>query len=358
VAIVLRWRDALLTAATFAVLTLPLIAVLSKATGHLTIGDTSRVNYAWYVDDIPPRWWQGGPPRAGQPLHPPQILLDSPRVYGYGDAFPSVTYPLWYDFAYWYKGVRIWLAPRRLIREMFDDTGWILARLLREGGGFVIGLAFCMWRLKGRSRIIHVARATWPAWVLSIAAIFLYDMVHVETRYVGAFATVILLTIFSALDVNGRLLAGAVAVVGLMWAIVFAPPPTTGARYWPSRGEGTNVPWEIATDLYQMGLNANDKVASVGYANRADVFWARLARAHIVAEPDWSVDFWSLSDSDRQRTLDAMRHTGALLAVSDTPPPDPAHAAGWHPVGNTGFYAFSLSPAPGSPPAAPETPAK
>jgi hypothetical protein len=346
-AIVLRWRYMLFTAAVFAVLSIPLIAALSKATDHPTIGDTSRVNYSWYVNGVQSRWWQGGPLRAGHPQHPPQIVLDSPRVYAYGDAFPSVTYPLWYDFAYWYQGVRIWVDPRQLAGTTLTNSKWILKRMLREGGGFAVGLAICWWPRKDNKRIIEKVAAVWPAWVLSIAALLLYVSVHIETRYIGAFTAVILLTAFSVVDIKGRLLSAVVPALGLIWAVAFVPAPTAGARYWPSNRAETNVAWEVATQLNQMGLHVNDKVASVCYSNQANVLWARLARAHIAAETDWNVDYWRLSDKDQQRTLDAMRHSGALIAVSDSPPPDPMHAAGWHRVGSTRYYALSLSIAPG-----------
>lgn len=341
--VVLRWRHTLIAAAVFAALSMPLIAGLSKATGHLTIGDTSRVNYAWYVNGVPPRWWQGGPPRAGQPQHPPRIMLDSPRVYAYGDTFSDVTYPLWYDFAYWYRGVRIWLDLRHLARDMATNSEWIVKRLVREGGGFLSGLAICLWTCKDKTQIGTRLAVMWPAWGISFAAILLYNLVHIETRYIGAFATIVLLSAYSAIGIERRSISAAIVAFGLVWAIVFAPEPTTGARYWPSFHAQANVPWDVATGLQQMGLNQNERVASVDYSNRNNVFWARLARVHIVAETDWNVDFWRLSDENQRRTLEAMKRSGALIAVSDSAPPYPSRAVGWRRVGGTDYYSFSLS---------------
>src|SRR5262249_5386771 len=74
-------RSTLIAASTFFVLCAPLIIALSVSTGHLTIGDTSRLNYAWYVNNVDMgRFWQGGPAKAGHPIHPAHIALDSPRV--------------------------------------------------------------------------------------------------------------------------------------------------------------------------------------------------------------------------------------------------------------------------------------
>ena len=63
--IVLRWRRALMAAFVFGLLSAPLIAAVSKATGHLTFGDTGRLNYAWYVNGVAFRLWEGGPAGVG-----------------------------------------------------------------------------------------------------------------------------------------------------------------------------------------------------------------------------------------------------------------------------------------------------
>ncbi len=132
-------------------------------------------------------------------------------------------------------------------------------------------------------------------------------------------------------------------IVGLLWSICFSSTTTeAGARYLPWESTPTNIWWQAATGLQELGLHANDKVASVCYSNRSNVLWARLARAHIVAETDWSVDFWQLSEVDQRRVLLALARSGALMAVSDQAPPDPARAVGWRQAGSTRYYAYSL----------------
>jgi hypothetical protein len=341
--IVLRWRRALIAAFVFGLLSAPLIAELSKATGHLTFGDTGRVNYAWYVDEVPSRWWQGGPARAGTPQHPPRIALDSPRTYEFGGVFPRATYPLWYDFSYWYQGVRVWIAPHRLASVMLSNLKWTLKLLIREGAGFLLGWGICFLLYKNKVRILKDFAAMWPAWGASTAAILLYCSVHIEARYMGAFAVVLLLTAYTAVHVQGKRLSAGIAVLGLLWAITFAANPTLGARYLPWSSTEGDISWQVATGLQKLGLHPNDPVASVCYSNRKNVLWARLARAHIVAEVAWDVDFWRLSEVDQQRLLMALARSGALLAVSDEAPPDPARAVGWREGGSTHYYAYSLS---------------
>jgi hypothetical protein len=340
--VILRWRGALTAAFVFALLSAPLIAGLSKSTGHLTIGDTGRVNYAWYVDGIPFRYWQGGPARAGVPLHPPKVELNSPRVYDFESAFPQATYPLWYDFAYWYQGIHTWFAPRREASVIRSNLEWTLELLAKQGIGFLLGWGICFILSKRKADFLKNVASMWPAWVASLVAILLYCAVHIEARYIGTLAVLLMLTAFSATDITKKRLAAGIALVGLLCAISFAAGPTAGAHYLPWGNKSSNDSWQVAAGLEEMGLHPDDKVASVCYSNRANVLWARLARAHIVAETDWDVDFWRLSAIDQRHVLDTLAQSGALMAVSDVTPSDPAHAVGWRQVGTTKYYAYSL----------------
>jgi hypothetical protein len=359
---VLRWRRALIAACVFGLLSAPLIAGVSKATGHLTFGDSGRLNYGWYVNGVALRHWEGGPVGVGQPQHPPRMLLDSPGVYEFGSAFPEVTYPLHYDDAYWYQGLRVRIDPRGMAGSMRTNLQWILQHLVLQAGGFLLGWGICFLLYKNKVRILRNLSATWPAWSASLAAVLLYCLVHVETRYIGAFATVLLLTAYTAIRVPGKLLAVSIAVVGLMWAVVGSAGLTLEARTHQGHSTSANVSsqtakgfqklglhapnvwWQVATGLQEMGLHANDKVASVCWSNRSSVLWARLARAHIVAETDCDVvDFWQLSEVDQRRVLAALARSGASMAVSDETPPDAARAAGWRQVGSTHYYAYSLA---------------
>ncbi len=205
--IILPWRRALIAAFVFGLLSAPLIVGLSKARGHLTFGDTGRLNYAWYVNRVASRWWQGGPANAGQPLHPPRVVLDSPRVYEFGGVYPNVTYPIWYDSAYWYEGLRVRVQLRLLANAMRSNFKGILQLVALQGGGFLLGWGICFSLYKNKARILKNLENTWPAWGLSMAAILLYGAVHMEPRHIGAFAAVLVLTAYAAAHIPGKRLA-------------------------------------------------------------------------------------------------------------------------------------------------------
>jgi len=118
------WQRALsrvlIALAVFLLVTAPLIVALSRAKGRLTFGDTGRLNYAWYVNEIGLRhWphWQGEEGGKSTPLHPARKLLGEPTVYEFRT--PAMgTYAIWYDPSYWCDGMNLWFAPVQLIHRL------------------------------------------------------------------------------------------------------------------------------------------------------------------------------------------------------------------------------------------------
>ncbi|MGA9416549.1 MAG: hypothetical protein WBV60_17825 [Terriglobales bacterium] len=352
---VLGWRRSLLAASVFVLAAAPLVAGISKTTGRLTFGGNGQLVYSWYVNGVPFRWWQGGPAAAGKPLHPPRVALDSPRIYEFGGDFPSVTYSIWYDSTYWYRGLHVQSLPRLFAKTAWSNFKGVVKVLLLQGGGFLLGLGICFFRSNKKRQVLPDFGSMWPVLAASVAGILLYCAVHVEPRYIGAFVAMPLLAAYVAARIPERRLAAAIAIVGLLWSLGFSAVtaslghkflPFDGAKYVPWDHVLSNVSWQAATGLQQLGLRANDRVGSVCYSNRNNVFWARLARVHIIAEPDWDVRFWQPSDVDQRRVLEALARAGAVMAVSDETPPDPARAVGWRQAASTNYYAYSLSQLP------------
>src|SRR5205085_6011248 len=67
------WTGLLVASLVFVLLTAPFVAAISRARGHLTIGDNGKLNHAWLANPggyiIPNRHWQGGPTGYGAPRH-------------------------------------------------------------------------------------------------------------------------------------------------------------------------------------------------------------------------------------------------------------------------------------------------
>ena len=339
-------RSALIAASTFLLLCAPLIITLSVSSGHVTIGDTSRLNYAWYVNNVDMgRFWQGGPPRAGQPIHPVRIVLDSPRVYEFGGVFP-VTFAVWYDNSYWYRGLHLWFAPRLLAHAYFNNALAVAKFLICQGGGFLIGWILCFLLQKDKDLRKDMAPG-WVAWLVAVAALLFLCAAHVETRYIASVVTILFVVPFTALSGRiGKVLGGAIAIGGFVWALSFSSVTTWKGEEMhpllPFQTTPQNEAWQVATDMQRLGIQPNDELAIAGHSNPI-IFSARLIRARIIAQLDWSVSFWKLSESDRQRVLAALAATGAKFAISETAPPDPSLAVGWQRLGSSSYYAYPLS---------------
>jgi hypothetical protein len=343
-------RSTLIAASTFLLLCAPWIVMVSISTGHLTIGDTSRLNYAWYVNQLDMgRFWQGGPAKAGTPIHPAHILLDSPRVYGYGGVFP-VTNAIWYDQSYWYRGLRLWFAPRLLARAYFNNSLGLAKFLICQGGGFLIGWILCLLLQKDKTLRKDMA-PRWVAWLVGLGALLFLCAVLVEPRYIASVVATLFFIPFTTLPGRiGKVLGGAVAIGGLAWALAFSSvttykgDPTFAFQYTPQ-----NEAWQLATDMEHFGIQPHEELACAGHGGGTPlVFASRLIRARIIAQLDWSVSFWQLSELDRQRVLAALASTGAKFAISEESPPDPSQAAGWQRIGSSSYYAYPLSGLAGS----------
>ena len=330
------------TLAAFAVMCSPLILALSIKTGHPTIGDTSRLNYAWYVNGVKQGVWEGGPPRAGSPVHPTRILLDSPRVYEFGGVFP-VSNPIWYDESYWFDGVHIWVDPKAQARVLLANLREMGRTLTLQGSGFLIGAL--LFLLSGRAKLLRIDRPFLVVWGLSVASLVLLCVVHVETRYIGSFVTIAFLipfTMFSGVQISR---AVAVAAVGLILAPCFSSvTPLWGDQTYPFRATPQNDEWILANNMEHLGLQPGDKYATVCCSGSVSMEWAHLVHMYLVACFDWNGDFWSLSEPERERVLAALARSGAKVAVSEVPPPDPHRAVGWLQVGSTRYYMHRLVP--------------
>src|SRR5205085_1929448 len=113
----------------FLFVAMPFVVALSRTEHRLTIGDSARLNYAWYVNRITPfTHWQGEPAGSGTPAHPTRQIFTAPNVYEFA-APVAGTYPPWYDPTYWYAGV----TPHINLRQQAHASArnlFLLARFI------------------------------------------------------------------------------------------------------------------------------------------------------------------------------------------------------------------------------------
>jgi hypothetical protein len=327
----------------------PYVVALSKAKGRLTFGDSGKLTYSFWVNDIPLGiHLQDESPGRGTPLHPTRRIFDNPPVYEFGTPIGG-TYPPWYDASYWHEG----LVPH------FDLTGQI--RVLKNGAetlfqvfrssGLVVG-CLILYFVGGWKwfRVKDIARH-WPLFAPSIVAFILYLLTVVLSRYLGAFVVLIWIGIFSGIRLpesqDSRRLIGcatAAMVTVMMITISFSPVLTAlskagqlvrGRNPWP------HLQYQVAEGLNRMGVRSGDKVAFIGNSFKAS--WARLARVKIVAEiPSRQVaNFWAADNSIKSQVIKTFGTTGAKVIVVEYVP-SVVSTRDWKRIGNTSYHAYML----------------
>jgi hypothetical protein len=330
------------------------IAALSVSRGYVTFGDSGRLNYAWYVAGLPRPHAPADAGPAGRPEHPPRRLLEAPAVYEFA-APVGGTYPLWYDPAYWYQGIRPAVGAAGQLRALGRTAAAYFSllgeQLLGLTGAVTLLCLFTLlggapwWRSLGRFLARLVSQ--YPILVPAAGAIGIYSLVgHVEGRLIGPFLVLALAGVLAAVRVprtqeaaTGRLACACLVVVAALLAVNLVFDAGNAATAL-ARGEApaAHPEWQAARALHDHGLRPGDRVAFVGFT--FDAYWARLGGYHIVAEvPENQAErFWAEDGPGRAAVLEAFRRAGARAVVV-------RHAPGsdWSPVPGTG-YAFRVLP--------------
>ena len=327
----------------------PYVVVLSRAKGRLTFGDSGKLTYAFWVIDTPLGvHWQGEPPGSGTPLHPTRRIFDTPRIYEFGTPVGG-TYPPWYDPAYWYEGV----VPH------FDLTGQVrmlkinadmLFRIFRDSG-LIVGCLILYFVGARRWFCVQDMAKHWVLLIPAIAALIMYSLVLVRSRYLGAFVVLLWMGIFSGIRLpespdSKRLIECATAAMLTVMMITIAFSPVLTALSKAGQLIGGRNPWphlhyQVTEGLNRMGIGSGDKVASLGTS--FDAYWARLARVKIVAEiPSRHVaNFWAADNSIKSQVINTFATTGAKVIVAKNVP-SVVSTREWKRIGNTGYHAYIL----------------
>jgi hypothetical protein len=361
----------------FALIAAPLVWKLSGLAGGLTFGKSGAWNYARTVNGIAlPYHWRGQPEGSGIPLHPTRIIFQMPTVYEFGSPVRG-TFPPWRDPYYWFAGItphfelagqlRVIRANAKILKEMASGLN----------RSFVYGflLLLCMssnWRFIGK----NLARQ-WFLVFPSVIAITMFSVVWVEGRYFAPYPIVIGLVLFSCLAIlKSRSSLKLVNRSVLLVAALFA---TSSAR--PAAGEllsfarslhhsqilGRDGPWQVSTEAVSDALTAHriqrgEKVAYIGGSD--DFYWARLAGVQVNAEirqwdTNWglyalisrsrfsglerSVDMYWASSPELKKMIDQVLYSAGSRAIVTDSFPVGGETNGWDHVPGTSFYVHVLS---------------
>jgi hypothetical protein len=330
-------KRTLIAIAAMLLLAAPQILLVSKRVGHLSIGETGRLNYLWWVNGIQPFVGWTGTPGGDVPAHGPRTIFDNPQVLEFATPIAG-TYPLWYDPAYWYEGANArFNASQQIValRRSLQFYAGIFIDLKYPIAGFVVLSLFALWR-RGSPNWNYLWLLIW-----SIAILFMYALEFTEYRYAAPFLIVFWLAAYGLvlkrdstpewivlLLIAGLILTPRIKEAVSQYRILSAP-----------RGEFEHV--TAARNLDVMGIRSGDRIATVG-APFVD-FYARIGRLRVIAQVSGEAAFWKLPPPQAEAVENALSKTGAkALIARDRPAAFQEHS--WQQVPGTRFSLLRLGP--------------
>jgi len=324
-------KGVLIAAGSFLIASFPLVAALSYSKGRITFGESGRLNYAWYVNDVPySTLWEDELP------HSPVKIAGNPVVLKLNGPARS-TWPIWYDPTYWYDGIRAHFDLRQQIGAYLVFLGirpgkeynaanikelsqrWI--PLLAGVATFVLmGVRFN--KSTHRSIVRHIWLFLWPA-----SAFFMFASVHLEQRYLIPFIVLGWVGLFVACCI----LMKSEKSTPIILVVTVSLLMTDGWTLLSLRHIPSGVPpVDISGSLERLGIRRGDELATVGAPGIPPAYfpaWLVGARYTyiIVGDPDKLV---KLPEGVVRTVIAALRSSGAKAIVSAARPAFEADS-GW-----------------------------
>jgi hypothetical protein len=342
----------------FAAIAGPYVVAVSRQLGHLSTGDSARLNYCFFIDQTP-RWHEWYLHDLGHAVgtftHPEAVIAAPPPVFSFA-AHPVGTFPLWFDPAYWTDGLKPHFWLRGHLERLLRCTELLTRFLLARPEVFVLlGVMLAFGAIWPRRRALWVGA---PAVAWGLLMLGIYFPIDLQDRYLTGPFLLVLLPLFAWLQRREgegdrtRWIAAALVVLTAGVAIAQAGSYLLERRRLEPaahRGEAGYNPEmnPMAQALNTMGLKPGDKIACFGdTACYLDHQWARLAGAQILAEVETpnSADPQQVWDSvaDKHTITEPLQKMGLRFIVTkfanSARKPD-----GWVQLGDSDFFAYPLT---------------
>ena len=289
----------------------PHTVALSRALGHFSLGESGRLNYAWFVDGTETgSWAQGG---ASFPFFPGAIFLNYPRVFQVPH-IDGVTYAPWYDAARFDKRSQPSFSFRKQARQVAVN----LKSLKEDILGTESALLVCLIILIGfapQAFYRNLAQA-WFCAVPVCLVIGMYLLVHLADRFMVGFLLVLWGILFASIraPLNLQTLSRRALLAG---TIVFAMATFPGLLRlaFSAAPNPMKNDLRISESLRALGIQKNDAVGLIGDGQTAYwAYWARLSIASEVPAMD-AAQFWSGSAEQQRAAVWAMENAGAKAVI-------------------------------------------
>ena len=340
---------ALVALLVFTIIVTPFIGALSLAKGRLTFGDAGKLNYAWYVNQVPPlpplKDKNRLRPVIGTYEHPPRKIFDNYPVYEFGTTVGG-SYPYWYDPSYWHEG----LKPKFDLVKQLRASKRVFISYYKLFLGDLIFIYLILVCVGGRFRLaIKDLIENWRILIPAAAGLGIYLLVGITgwhlQRYTAPFVMLLFAGVFSSVRLpDSQQTKRWVAGITIATLIFVGGSLSLQASKDLVKGfTSEHIQWQVADGLNQLGIRAGEKVAILMRApsSKAFPYWARLGRFKVVAEIAHPTSFWATDAATRSEIYKAIEKTGAR-AIVQLKFLDSASTTGWQRIGNTDYYVYFL----------------
>lgn len=300
----------------------PEVIWLSASKGHLTFSGVGKLNYAWFNYGVPYLHWQGQPPGSGIPAHPTRRIHSHPDLFEFNGPIRS-SYPPWYDPTYWNEGIAVPFQPKIVARHLVRNV-WELGKIVCEPRMAILGF-LALLLFADLKKTWNGLAGHWPLLAATAAVMAAYCLTLVTFRYYAPWGMLLWGSVLCAVRLRPvfaasprfRLVATAMAIAvgGLM--ILQAGHGVYGQWRNPYPDDATRD-YVTAEGLQKMGVQAGDKVGSIGFGN--EVFFVYLARLSIVAEIKRkdTCEFWQASPAVQLEVMEKFKQSGVKVIVANT----------------------------------------
>lgn len=346
----------LLAGVVFACLAGPYILAISKQRGRFTTGESARLNYAFFVDQMS-RWheWRTGDlgHATAEFKHHEELIVNTPPVYSFAQ-HPLGTFPLWFDPSYWADTVKPHVYLHGHILRLERTTALLARYIAGHLEAFVIvGVLLLAGCFIGRKRGSWLPLAPVALWGLLMLGI--YFPIDLQDRYLTPAFLFVVIPVLAMLrrpknGYQGEMATGmSLLFAGVILATAISDlgdrRRVESVSGYP-RGAYSKQIYPAAKGINDLGIAPGSTVACFGdVACYVDPYWARLAGTPMRAEievPDGSAPapFWN-KIADKQTILDALRSRNIKVIVASFEPSAQV-PEGWKQLGASNFYAYPL----------------
>ena len=305
----------------FLAISAPQIAYVSRLKGSPTFSDVGRLQYLWFVAGVPGMVTSALPlparlpdPGASDQTLPPLGADDPhPAIYDIDAPIPG-TLPIWYDAGHWFRGVAAPFSPVAIARSLVRNVRvYLEVFALLLAGGLAAALA------GGVS--CQTVRAMRPDPLLvipALAAMAIYGLVLVQTRYIAPFTPLLFLGLVPpwAVDQLSRRVRVGLATGAVVGLVLVPYQIRIDTAAW--RGSAS-ARTRVVSALEARGIGPGSRLGFIGESY--DALWAYEANARFVTlvPKAEAGQFWALDAAGRERVLEHMRARGATAVVAETP---------------------------------------